>query len=113
MPFSVPMVWREPKGHVTDCYFSLTNIKGIGSKSQHTIKYFNLPSALRPVKHSEQLPIPKASEPCSLDAKLESTGSLSDVTETAKEITTHPLFDLPGCSTAPHLISQGELNDLV
>ncbi|CAH1107944.1 unnamed protein product [Psylliodes chrysocephalus] len=113
MPFAVPMVWREPKDHVTDCYFCLTNVKGIGPKSKHTVRYCNLPSALRPVKHSEQFPIPKALESWSLDEELESTGSLGDVTETAKEMTTDPLFDLPGCSTAPHLISQGELNDLV
>ncbi|CAH1099033.1 unnamed protein product [Psylliodes chrysocephalus] len=75
------------------------------------LKWFE--EALRPVKYREQLSIPKAPAPWSLDAELESTGSLSDVTESAKEMTTDPLLDLPGCSTAPHLISQGELNDLV
>lgn len=113
MPFAVPMVWREPRDHITDCYFCLTNIKGIGPKSKHTVKYFNLPSALRPVKHSDELSVPVPPESWSLDEKVESTDSESDGTESVKNIKTDPSFDLPGCSTAPHLITQGELNDLV
>ena len=58
MYFAIPMVWREPQDHSSDCYFCITQIKGISSKSKHTIKYPNLPSAMRPVPHSEDLPIP-------------------------------------------------------
>jgi hypothetical protein len=56
------MVWREPKDHSSDCYFYLTNIRGITSKSRHTVKYPDLPSAVRPVPHSEEYPVPKASK---------------------------------------------------
>jgi len=38
------MVWREPKDHSSECYFSLTNIT---SKSKHIVKYPDLPSAMR------------------------------------------------------------------
>lgn len=62
MRVAVPMVWREPKDHATDCYFCLTNIQGIGPKSKHTVQYPNLPSALWPVEHSEDLPIPNPPE---------------------------------------------------
>jgi hypothetical protein len=41
------------------CYFCLTNITGITSKSKHTVKYPNVPTAMRPVPHNEALPIPK------------------------------------------------------
>jgi hypothetical protein len=49
----------EPKEHSSDCYFCLTNITEITSKSKHTVKYPNVPSAMRPVPHNEALPIPK------------------------------------------------------
>ena len=59
MNFAVPMIWREPTNHSTDCYFCLTNIKGITAKSKHTVQYPNLSSAMRPVPHSDELPVPK------------------------------------------------------
>ena len=43
MNFAIPMVWREPQDHSWDCYFCITQIKGISSKSKHTVKYQNLP----------------------------------------------------------------------
>jgi len=58
MNFAVPTVWPEPQDHTSDCYFCITQIKGISIKSKHTVKYPNLPSAIRPVPHSEDLPTP-------------------------------------------------------
>ena len=45
MRFAVPMVRREQKDHLTDCYFCLTKICGHNSKSKHTLVYPNIPSA--------------------------------------------------------------------
>jgi len=56
MPFTVPMVWREPKDYSSDCYFCLTYIIRITSKSKHTVKYPYLLSAMRHVPHSKELP---------------------------------------------------------
>jgi hypothetical protein len=61
MPFAIPMVWREPKDHTSDCYISLTNKTGISSKSKHRVKYPDFPFAVRFVPHSE-LPVSKPPE---------------------------------------------------
>jgi hypothetical protein len=66
MPFAVPMVWREQKDHLTDCYFRLTTIDGHNSKAKHTTVYSSIPSALRPVEHDESLPIMHKNQPVSL-----------------------------------------------
>ena len=54
MPFDVPMVWREPTDHATDCYFCLSNTSGYTNKSKKTPVYSNVPSALRPVQSEDQ-----------------------------------------------------------
>ena len=58
LPFGIPMVCREPKEHLTDCYFCLVNTKGIGKKNHLNISYSSIPSAIRPVLHSDEFPPP-------------------------------------------------------
>ena len=58
MPFAVPMIWREPKDHTTDCYFCLTKIAGFTSKNKSRTVYPDLPSAICPVPHSGELLVP-------------------------------------------------------
>lgn len=59
MQFAIPMIWTEPKDHISDCYFCLTQKKGITAKSKHNIQYPNLSSANRPILHSAELPVPR------------------------------------------------------
>ena len=63
MRFAVPMIWREQRGHITDCYFCLTKKKGYKQRNRKKILYPNLPSAIRPVLHSADLPIPPSCLP--------------------------------------------------
>ena len=58
LPFRIPMVWRVPKEHLTDCYFCLVNTKGIGKKNRLNISCPSIPSAIRPVLHSDEFPPP-------------------------------------------------------
>ena len=108
MPFAVPMVWREPKDHVTDCYFCLTDIAGDTAKTKKHIVYPNLQSAMRPVKHSDELPVPIPPD----SWKLDSDDDEIDSDERADRDMSDSDFN-PQESDAPHLIQQSELNDLV
>ncbi|XP_076307323.1 uncharacterized protein LOC143223336 isoform X2 [Tachypleus tridentatus] len=106
MPFDVPMIWREQKDHVTDCYIYLTNVSGFTAKNKKSIEYPNLPSVMRPVLYDDSLSIPKPPEEWTLDepdeeTAMQGTGSNID-----------PNFE-PCSSGDPHLITQSELNDLV
>ena len=49
MPFVVPMVWREGKDHLTDCYLCTTNLKGINGNNKHHVQYLCVPSVIKPV----------------------------------------------------------------
>ena len=53
------MIWREPKDHLSDCYFSKVNAKGFNKKDKQHIKYFNLDSALLPAARCEEVPVPE------------------------------------------------------
>ncbi|GFW64927.1 uncharacterized protein TNCV_391931 [Trichonephila clavipes] len=109
MPFAIPMIWREPKDNSSDCYFCLTNIKGITSKSKHTVVCPDLKSAMRPVPHSEELPIPKHPEHVTLDEESSDSDRSKEEEETVCGDTTLE----PSCSSEPHLLTQEALNDLI
>ena len=75
MPFAIPMVWREPSNHHTDCYFCMVNIKGINGKNKATLKYPDLPSARRPIRHSDEIPFPNQSDNAYQDEACTSNSS--------------------------------------
>jgi hypothetical protein len=56
--FGIPMVWRQPINHVDDCYFCMCTLKGFNTKNKKAITYPNLPSAIRPVPHGPDIPVP-------------------------------------------------------
>ena len=111
MPFAVPMVWHEQKDHHTDWYFCWTKISGVSFKHRKSIQYPNLPSAMKPVQHGDNLPIPKPPA----NWTLESGDDDDDERVVAENMDTEgdndPDFHPP--ESYPHLITQPELNDLV
>ena len=58
MRFGIPMVWREPRDHVEDCYFCSVSVIGVNKKKRKSFTYPNLPSAIRLVLHSHDIPVP-------------------------------------------------------
>ena len=111
MPFAVPMVWREPSNHSSDCHFFLTPpvASGMNRKKKHRIDYPNIPSAIRPVPHGEDLPVPEPPKECNLNSEMEE----EDMEKTGPhEEATYQ--DLQGpASESPNKLTQSELNDLV
>lgn len=107
MPFAIPMVWREPSDHSTDCYFCLNSIAGMSSKTKKQVDYPNVPSAIRPVPHSDDLPVP----PNPLSGANEDLSSASskdgDIEDQSDEAF------VPHDDKEPHLITQDELSDLI
>lgn len=98
MPFTVPMIWREPTHHTTDCYFCLSNISGCKRKGKRKISYPNVPSAIRPVREDEIHEPPMISTLEVLDTSASTSDDATSESLKNEEI---------------HLITQGELNDLV
>jgi len=102
MPFGVPMIWREPTNHVSDCYFCMTKVKGFSKKNKQKIEYPNLPSAMRPVPHGDGLEVPVP--PRTLDETLtDSESGSSDIDDSYES----------SYSRTPQLMSQCDLDDLV
>jgi hypothetical protein len=61
MSFDVPRVWREPNNS-SDSYLCVNYLTGVNSKSIHTEKCPDLPSAMRLVPQSEEMPVTKPQE---------------------------------------------------
>ena len=107
MPFVVPMVWREQRDHAADCYFCLTDVSGYSTKTRKHISYPDLPSAMRPVPHCDALPIPEPPKTYSVDVDNECAAVEDVISNTSDD-------DFPLSETsAPHLLTQSDLNDLV
>ena len=58
LKFAVLMVRREPKNHFDDCYFCLNDMTGFNKHKKANWQYPSLDSTIRPVAHSEDLPVP-------------------------------------------------------
>jgi hypothetical protein len=67
LPFAGPIVWRESTNDVNDCYFCMIQIEGMKGKDRKKIEYPNIPSAIIPVSHSDDLPVPVPPQTWSLE----------------------------------------------
>jgi hypothetical protein len=88
------------KNHSDDRYFCCWDVKGYESKNK-VILYPNLPSALCPVVHGPEVPVPQPTE-ISEDASTSSSDSGGDDEE----------FQCHTESHSPQLFTQSELKDV-
>src|SRR5678816_2136424 len=106
MKFAVPMIWREQTNHVTDCYFCLTNGQSFSSKSKHCIQYPNLHTAMRPVPHSDDLPVPTPPDEFTIDSEDDPSDHDTRYQDPDFEPST-------SMTCSHHEITQEELNDII
>ena len=77
-----------------------------------TITYPKVPSAVRPVPHGEALPIHETPYEFTIDSDDEDEGQLTSSFPEPRACTDRPYIS-HGESSAPHILTQDELNDLV
>ena len=80
----------------------------INRKNRTTLEYPNLPSAMRPTPHSEEIPVPVFEDK---NKNIEESSSSQD--ETQSIATTDDASFLDDNDEQPKLFSQNELSDLV
>jgi len=115
VPFAVPMVWREPSNHTTDCYFCMVPpvSGGITKKMKWTIVYPNIPSALRPVPQAEGIPVPEPPKEFTIDSDDEDEGKSNSGSPEPPASTEPHVCHGRSCAPQPHILTQDELNVLV
>lgn len=110
MPFAIPMVWREPRDHLNDCYFCRVNTTGFSAKNKHKIVYPSLDSAIRPIPHDESLPVPVP--PSDGLASVESDEEHGEGAYGYNPEFVDPDY-VPDEDSEPKTFTQSELNDLI
>ena len=92
--------------------FFLTNITGFNTSSRKKIKYPNLQSAMRPVPHSDDLPVP--TPPVNKDLLSSSDEEMPSREDSAESVSLEDIEStyLGTSGNEPHWITQEDLNDL-
>ena len=103
MHFAVPMVWRKPSNHSSDCYFCLTPPVASGmNRKKHRIYYLNIPSAIRSAPHGGDLPVPEPPKEYHLNSEMEEGDT--EKTGSHEEEPTDPDSQGPA-SESPHKLT--------
>ena len=85
-------------------------LAGVTAPSKHPVQYPNLPFAMRPAPHIAELPVPKPPTNVTLS---DSESSDEDLGQANNNMDCDPTFPRACSSNEPHLLTQGNLNDIV
>jgi len=110
MPFAIPIGLERAHGPCFTLLLLPDQYHWCNSKVQTPCQYPHLPSAMRPVPHSAELPVPKPPTNLTLS---DSKSSDEDVGQATKNMDCDPTFAGASSSKEPHLLTQGDLNDIV
>lgn len=79
----MPIIWREPTDHVTDCYFCmvLPLQHKISKKKKWTVTYPNILSGLRPIQYREDSPVPQPPKKYDLESDHEEKDSVRGLSQ--------------------------------
>ncbi|KAJ4427779.1 hypothetical protein ANN_25432 [Periplaneta americana] len=100
----------ETNASCEDCLSALFRYEGLSMKKRRTVQYPNLRSAIRPIPHSDSLPVPSPPENCVFE--VENEDSVEQEGEPNKPSTSHD-SDFEEKDDKPHRLSQAELSDLI
>ena len=111
MPFGVPMVWRVPSNHSTDCHFCMVPPiqNGVSKRKKPTLVCPNVPSAIWPVPHGDGRPVPEP--PDNFAVYSDDDDSVSSNSKEQQSSASRDADCLPSTDPAIHKITEGELND--
>lgn len=110
MPFAIPMIWKQSNDHPSDCYFCITKLSGFTNKTKNKIVYPDCASAIKPINHSETLPIPIPPSQRNLTDNEEIS---EEEDESEMSLSNDPDYNPERrVKATPHLLSQPDLNDL-
>ena len=113
MPFGVPMVWRVPSNHSTDCHYCMVNpiLNGVSTKKKSTLLHPNILSAILPVPHGDGLTVPEPPDNFAMNSDDED--SVSSNSEEQQPSSSRDADNLPSTHSSNHKVTEGELNDLI
>ena len=117
--FGIPNIWREPASRFDDCYFCMANLIGYNKKNRNNIRYPWIPSATRPIPHSDENPFPVFKELLDIPISAE-TLAPEPVPEELTESDSNPEsldndndIDYHECSIEPNRFNQDDLSDII
>jgi len=107
------MVWRVPSNHSNVCYvFVVPPIQnGISMNKKSTLVYPNIPSAIRPVRHGDGIPVPEPSD--NFAVYSDDDDNVSSNSEELQPSASRDADYLPSTDSSNHKITEGELSDLI